>query len=156
LLFYAHGTSIWVPAGGTGLPAGHWMFKSDPWSLENYYFMQWEGVGAGSRLADSAGAPAVDTVTAAPHFLRAERDLESGSCDASGAFDAGAGMYRYWYGRLAGAGTGGPVTWTASQLRSPSWTALPERASDSAWLGFFVFGGSNANIFTANSGPDSV
>src|SRR5690606_37990694 len=40
ILFYAHGTSIWKPVPGATGPV-LWEFKSDPWSFENRYYLQW-------------------------------------------------------------------------------------------------------------------
>ncbi|HEX2612947.1 MAG TPA: hypothetical protein VHO02_05085, partial [Fibrobacteria bacterium] len=146
VLFYAHGTSLWVPIDGGTLPDVRWIFKLDPWSFENYYFLQWSGSEAGVRLKDSTGSGATDTVTSVPHYLRAERELTGGTCDLSSQFDDEASVSRYWYTRYSCVGAGGAVSLASSQLTTPSWNILPERVSDSVWIGFFTpYGGSNAS-----------
>ncbi len=154
ILFYGHGTSIWIPIPGATEPI-RWMFKSDPWSFHNHYFLQWSGAEGGAlRLGEAPAGATADTVDAAPHYLRAERDLATGTCDPSGAFDDEAGMFRYWYGRYkCDGGNLPPVVYPASQLRSPSWPSdtLPGRANDTTWIGFFTYsyaGNNSTNEFT--------
>ncbi len=138
ILFYAHGTSLWKPLPGAS-GAIRWQFSSDPWSYENRYYLQWNGPSTGALRIPTAEAGATgDTVTSAPHYLRAERELATGSCDLARIFDAETGHNWYWHGRFYcnNIGTEGPA-YTGSQLRAQSWTTLDGRVSDSAWVGFF-------------------
>lgn len=138
ILFYAHGTSLWKPVPGAPGDV-RWQFSSDPWSYENRYYLQWNGPATGAlRIPTAAAGATGDTVTTAPHYLRAERELATGSCDLAQAFDPETGHNWYWHGRFYcnNIGTGGPA-YTGSQLRAQSWTTLDGRVSDSAWVGFF-------------------
>src|SRR5690606_10869808 len=89
------------------------------------------------RLATAPAGATGDTVTSAPHYLRAERDLATGSCDLAGFFDTETGHNWYWHGRFHCNGTQNSPPVPGSQLRAQSWQTLDGRASDSAWVGFF-------------------
>lgn len=157
ILFYAHGTSLWKPIpNATG--AVRWEFKSDPWSFENRYYLQWNGPTTGAlRIPMAPAGVAADTVVTVPHYLRAERDLATGSCDLAGMFDPETGHNWFWYGRFfCFQGAAGPA-YTGSQLRAQSWQNLDGRASDSAWVGFFhLFTPTDQAIYRLWAGGNEV
>jgi hypothetical protein len=146
ILFYAHGTSLWKPIAGATGPV-RWEFAHDPYSYENYYYLDWNGAAGGARM-DSTAYQAAPIVADAPHYVRAEKDLGPGSCDPSHYFDAEGGGTWYWLWKgpcPVGPGPGfasTTPTLTFAQLRSPSTDTLKQRAADSAiWFGGFTFWG---------------
>jgi hypothetical protein len=160
ILFYAHGTSIWKPIpGATG--AVRWEFKSDMWSFENRYYLQWGGDN-GLRLATAPVVATSDTVTTVPHYLRAERDVATGSCDPSGLYDSETGPNWHWYrkdhcsqGPAPGFGPIKPMlTW--QQLRRSTVDSLPGRVSDSVWFGFYTYLGPATDFFIPWSGSNAI
>ncbi len=143
IVFYGHGTSVWEPISGAQ-GAVQWQFSINPYSFDNYYYLDWSGGGVGAtpplRLAvDSTPAPG-SPVSTAPFYLHAERDVATGSCDPSGRVDDETGFEWYWFWR--GNCTTSPppaLTLTAGQLSSATVDSLPGYAGDSVRIGMFAF-----------------
>jgi len=158
LLFYAHGTSIWMPIANASGPV-RWEFKNDPWSFENRYYLQWTGPETGAlRIPTAASVVTADTTTVAPHYVRGERDLMTGSCDPSGVWDPETGYVWHWYKKFVcsystapGFGETTPLlSW--NQLRRPMTDSLSGRASDTVRYGFFTYRGPIQNWYRVLSG----
>ncbi|MCD6025426.1 MAG: hypothetical protein K0Q91_2342, partial [Fibrobacteria bacterium] len=152
ILYYAHGTSLWKPIPAAIGPV-RWQFTHDPYSYENYYYLDWNGANLGTRIDSSAFVPAAITVTSAPHYLRAEKDLGPGSCDPSHHFDAEGGGTWYWHFKgpcIKGPGPGfadTSPTLSYVHLRSATTDTLKQRAADSViWFGGFTFGGAGSEF----------
>jgi hypothetical protein len=156
ILFYGHGTSVWKPvAESESAPRepAQWRFESDLYSFDNHYYLDWSGSGGGAaRLAETAlSAPPGPEATVAPHYVRAEKDLGTGSCDPSARFDDETGYAWYWF--FEGSDCRGPkeITLSSSQLRSPTTDTLEGYAGDTAWFGFFVFERGPSGAFIVHS-----
>lgn len=154
VLFFAHGTSIWEALPGDEGEV-HWRFKTDPWSFHNRYYLQWSPA-AGARLSVAAPVATTDTVTTAPHYLRAERHLASGSCDLAGLYDDEVGYVWHWYRRYDSGCNNAPdapglpsvpvISW--AQLRRPTTDSLPGLVPDTVLFGFDQYRAVAANHFT--------
>ncbi len=136
ILFYGHGTSIWVPLPGAPGPI-RWVFKNDPWSFDNHYFLDWSPGPQGLRFDTAAFTAPAATVTRAPQYLRAERDLNTGSCDPAGLFDTETGYAWYWFGRFVCRNESGPLILPGNQLSRSSTSTLAGRSGDSTYVGMF-------------------
>ncbi|HKP95936.1 MAG TPA: C25 family cysteine peptidase, partial [Fibrobacteria bacterium] len=147
--FFGHGTSLWKRLPGAGGPV-RFGFVSDPYSYENYYYLDGSGKGPGAalRLAESPSpAPASPPQTSVYHYLRAEKDAKSVACErgnGAGHEDSATGFLWFWHwngscreGRKA-------VTLTRSQLASAETETLRDAArgdgaADTAYLGIFAY-----------------
>lgn len=156
--FYAHGTSVWKPIPGATGPI-QWKFGSDPYSFYNYYYLDWSGNVTGSppplRLAtDTTHAAPAQTVTAAPHYLRAEHDLATGSCNPSNVFDNQTGFDWWWYYKGQPCNTSGVASMTlnALQLQSTTVDTLQGYTGDTAFIGMFNYSGTPEQDFGVFAG----
>jgi hypothetical protein len=100
IVFYGHGSSIWKRIPGDKGPI-RYEFNVDPYSFENFYFLGFEampGAAPARRLAGDPGlAPSGSAISASPHYLRAEQDLETASCDPSSHKDEESGFAWFWH-----------------------------------------------------------
>jgi hypothetical protein len=144
--FYGHGTSLWRRIPGALGPV-RYEFSVDPYSFENFYFLGFEALpGASPALrlqGDPELAPAGSEITSSPHYLRAEQDLETASCDPSGHKDEETGFAWFWHwkGRCSGFFDSARVL-RAGDLRSDETVVLKDRVKgggDSVHVGLFVF-----------------
>ncbi len=156
ILFYAHGTSVWKPIPGAVGPV-RWNFTSDPYSFDNFYYLDWTGTGTGTplRLATDSTPASGPVFTATPQYLRAERDEGTGSCDPSGRIDDETGFAWYWYWKGGSCSSNEPLTLNSTRLNSASMDTLRGDTGDSLWLGAFVFLDKNRD-FQAWVGGDSL
>ena len=162
LVFYGHGTSLWnrVPKDiwGSGIddtliPPAQWQFVSDPYSFENGYFLDWSGSGLKPALRNTlipSGPIPAKEFSVAPHYLRAEKDLSTGSC-AFGQFDGETGFDWYWHGK-EDCSSIPSMNLNAGQLKSPTTDTLDGYMGDTTYIGFFVSEMGSAGIFQAFDG----
>ncbi len=143
--FFAHGTSLWTRLPGNRGPI-RYEFTSDPYSFENYYFLDFSEsgkTGAALRLSESASVPVVSPVkTSSYSYLRAEKDLQTAACDPSGHKDEETGFDWYWYWKGNGCEGDNGTTLSKSQLASDETDSLPDLdrsiPGDSIFVGFYV------------------
>ena len=144
VLFYAHGTSVWQRLPGSLGPI-RYEFSADPYSFENYYYLDWEGKGvsaSGDRLTASASpSPAGSPLAATMAYLRAEKDLGTAGCDPSAVKDEEIGYDWHWHWKGNCSYGEAETTLVRSQLLSEETGVLPDpaSASDTVWLGMYVY-----------------
>jgi hypothetical protein len=156
ILFFAHGTSVWRALTGVfNLPI-RWQFESDPYSFINHYYLDWSGSGDGAaqRLANRSPHGAVDSLSVTPHYLRAEHDEKTGSCDLSNNFDKESGYDWSWYIKddCYNISNPRPVTLNAAQLRSPAADTLQGNSGDTVCVGVFTYTGTYSNLSAWRNG----
>ncbi|MFC1585948.1 C25 family cysteine peptidase [Fibrobacterota bacterium] len=99
--FFGHGTSVWrsLPESDTvGTPVNY-EFQTNPYSFEQVYFLDFSGGGGkGLRLQNLEGMPNTsETVASSWNYLRAEKEMGIGHCNASGHYDIAMGKIWHWY-----------------------------------------------------------
>jgi hypothetical protein len=155
LFFYGHGTSIWkrFPLAPGGAPAEgriRWRFSSDPYSFDNFLYLDFSGKHPGTALrleteTASAGPAAGPAFASAYHFLRAERDLKAFACEHGGPEareDSATGFLWFWHWSGSCASGSRPAFLTAGQLADPETEFLKDAArgaGDSLFIGMFSY-----------------
>ncbi len=156
IIFYAHGTSVWKPIPNATGPV-YWQFGSDPYSFYNYYYLSASGTGTPMRLAANPAHAVAQTVTTAPHYVRAEHDAQTGSCQLAPGFDAETGFDWYWYWKGGNCSNGvASLTLTGLQLRSATTDTLKGYAGDTAWIGMFNYIAESDQNFGVSVGGSSL
>lgn len=157
LKFFAHGTSTWKRLPGDS-GSVRYRFTVDPYAYENHYFLGWSRQrfdGPALRLSEAPGlAPALPALESTPHYLRAEQDRETASCDPSSHKDTESGFAWFWHWKgRCDTYSDTAVTLTRSSLQSPETETLAdlvqEGASDTVLIGFFTYQPSRENVFRA-------
>ncbi len=138
--FYGHGTSVWKAMHDSSHIG--YDFSADPYSFENYYYLDFSG-NAGSenamRLSERSlpVTPRVQSVAYA--YLRAEKNLQTGGCDASRHKDEEAGFDWFWYWKSrCETYTDTVITLTGGQLQNDETDSLPDVDSLSGASPVFV------------------
>lgn len=155
LFFYGHGTSIWkrVPPASDGpLAAGpiRWRFSSDPYSFDNFLYLDFSGKHPGAALRlEARTAPespaAGPAIVSAYQFLRAERDLKALACEHTGSEareDSATGFLWFWHWSGSCASGSRPAFLTGAQLADPGTEFLKDAArgsGDSLFIGLFAY-----------------
>ena len=151
LFFYGHGTSIWKHLPASVGPV-RWRFSSDPYSFENYYFLDYsapaDGTAPALRLAASASpaswAP-LPSRTSAYQYLRAERDVKALTCEHAASpptDDSATGVLWFWHWSGSCAEGAKAVILNASQMADAETEFLKDalRApGDSLLVGMFAY-----------------
>ncbi len=142
--FFAHGTSLWTRLPGNRGPI-RYEFTSDPYSFENYYFLDFSESGKSDpalRLSVSPSLPIVAPAkTSSYSYLRAEKDLQTATCDITGHKDEETGFdwFWHWNGNLCGSTT--LMSLSKLQLASEETDSLPDLdqsiPGDSLYVGLY-------------------
>jgi hypothetical protein len=145
LKFFAHGTNLWK-RNEDGRTAIRYDYSNDPFSFENFYYLDFGTSSRGTlRLTPVATpAPAGTPLESSLYYLRAEKDLETAACDPTRAKDLEVGPDWHWKWKGNGCNSGSGLELTAGDLASEETAALPNRAGDTVLIGLFSFPGTGS------------
>lgn len=155
LKFFAHGTSTWKRLPGNS-GSVRYQFTVDPYAYENHYFLGWSRQrfeGPALRLPGDPDLPqALPALESTPHYLRAEQDRETASCDPSFHKDEESGFAWFWHWKgRCDSYVDTMVTLARSSLETNETAVLTdliqESVTDSVLIGFFTYRPERMNVF---------
>lgn len=163
LKFFGHGTSTWRRLPGDSGTV-RYEFTVDPYSYENSYYIGFARQAASQAALRMQGdpdlAPTASAISSTPHYLRAEEDRETASCDPSSFKDEESGFAWFWHWKgRCDTYMDTTVTLGRAQLVTREMDSLPDldqSAGDTLGLGFFVYESGredNFKVHYAGRGP---
>ncbi len=151
IYFYGHGTSTWKKIKGNGKI--QFEFNSDPYSLKNFYYLNFSATNAATaqRLTAIPSASS-NSLSSSYTYLRAQKVVAIAECDPSPGTDSATGINWFWFMR---AGEGSPAcsgekpsTLSGNQLFSEELDTISAYKEDSLYVGLSVLPRSTQNNFT--------
>ncbi|MDB5102517.1 MAG: Peptidase family [Fibrobacteres bacterium] len=147
LYFYGHGTGIWKRLPADAGPI-RWRFSTDPYSFENFYYLDYSASGGapGKRLespspATPGPAPVPPRLTSAYHYLRAEREAMTLACERE-TTDSATGFLWFWLWSGTCSQGARPIMLSAGQISDPETDFLKDALGapgDSLFIGMDAY-----------------